>query len=92
MSNRNVALALQSALEAAERRKASRERSPCPWNSGTAHNGSPGLLTALRLQAPQAGEIVSFNIEDGVAVEYKEVVVEMAPFFGGHIIGDKKYA
>lgn len=44
------------------------------------------------LQAPQAGEIVSFECDDGTAVEYKEVIIEMAPFFGGHIIGDRKYA
>ena len=44
------------------------------------------------MQAPQAGEIVSFVIEEGNAVEYKEVIIEMAPFFGGHIIGDRKYA
>lgn len=50
------------------------------------------LGTYVPVEAPQAGEIVTFNIEEGVAVEYKEVVVEMAPFFGGHIIGDKKYA
>lgn len=50
------------------------------------------LGTYVPVEAPQAGEIISFNIEDGVAVEYKEVIVEMAPFFGGHIIGDKKYA
>lgn len=46
----------------------------------------------MALQAPQAGEIVSFVADDGNAVEYKEVIVEIAPFFGGHIIGDKKYA
>jgi biotin carboxyl carrier protein len=44
------------------------------------------------VQAPQAGEIITFNIEDGTAVEYKEVILEISPFFGGHIIGDKKYA
>lgn len=44
------------------------------------------------LQAPQAGEIVKFPVEEGKAVEYKEVIAEIAPFFGGHIIGDKKYA
>lgn len=47
--------------------------------------------TRSLVQAPQAGEIASFRIEDGKAVEYKEVIVEIAPFFGGHIIGDKKY-
>jgi biotin carboxyl carrier protein len=44
------------------------------------------------MQAPQAGEVVSFKLEDGDPVEYKQVVVELAPFFGGHIIGDSKYA
>jgi biotin carboxyl carrier protein len=44
------------------------------------------------LQAPQAGEITAYRAEDGDAVEYKETVVEIAPFFGGHIIGDSKYA
>ena len=39
-----------------------------------------------RLQAPQAGEIVKFMIADGAPVEYKEEVVEMAPFFGGQTI------
>lgn len=43
-------------------------------------------------QAPQAGEIASYKAEDGDAVEYGQSVVEIAPFFGGHIIGDSKYA
>lgn len=55
-------------------------------------NRTQGLRVRDWLQAPQAGEIVSFEIEDGRAVEYKDVIVEMAPFFGGHIIGDRKYA
>lgn len=50
------------------------------------------LGTYVPVEAPQAGEIVSFVVEEGKAVEYKEVIVEIAPFFGGHIIGDKKYA
>jgi hypothetical protein len=33
-------------------------------------------------QAPQAGEIVNFVAKDGSPVEYKQVVVEMAPYFG----------
>lgn len=44
------------------------------------------------LQTPQAGEVVKFVVEDGSPVEYQQLVVEIAPFFGGHIIGDKKYA
>ena len=43
-------------------------------------------------QAPQAGEITSFIKDEGQPVEYGEDVVELAPFFGGHIIGDSKYA
>lgn len=44
------------------------------------------------MQSPQAGEIVSFVVEDGKPVEYGEAVLELAPFFGGHIIGDRKFA
>ncbi len=43
-------------------------------------------------QAPQAGEAVHFLVEEGSPVEYGQVIVELAPFFGGHIIGDSKYA
>jgi hypothetical protein len=43
-------------------------------------------------QSPQAGEIVNFLLADGAPVEYLQEVVELAPFFGGHIIGDSKYA
>lgn len=43
------------------------------------------LLSAL--QAPQAGEVVCFKIDDGAPTMYNEVIVELAPFFGGHIIG-----
>jgi len=46
----------------------------------------PELLCS-QLQSPQAGEVVSFVVEDGKPVEYGEVVLELAPFFGGHIIG-----
>jgi hypothetical protein len=49
-------------------------------------------LLLLLLQAPQAGEITAYNSQEGDAVEYKQSVVEIAPFFGGHIIGDSKYA
>eukprot|EP00877_Chromochloris_zofingiensis_P002294 jgi/Chrzof1/12065/Cz06g20040.t1 len=50
------------------------------------------LGTFVPVEAPQAGEIVAFQVKDGEAVEYKQVLVELAPFFGGHIIGDRKYA
>jgi len=50
------------------------------------------LGTFVAVEAPQAGEIAAFRLEDGDPVEYQEVVVELAPFFGGHIIGDSKYA
>ena len=43
-------------------------------------------------QSPQAGEIATFLVDEGQPVEYGEDVVELAPFFGGHIIGDSKYA
>ena len=43
------------------------------------------------MQAPQAGEAVEFLIDEGQPVEFKEQVVSLAPFFGGHIIGDAKY-
>lgn len=46
----------------------------------------------LALQAPQAGEAVEFLIEEGKPVEFREEVVSLAPFFGGHIIGDAKYS
>lgn len=51
------------------------------------------LITVwFRMQAPQAGEAVEFLIEDGKPVEFREEVVSLAPFFGGHIIGDAKYS
>jgi biotin carboxyl carrier protein len=46
----------------------------------------------LPLQAPQAGEIVSFVANEGTAVEYNQEIIELMPFFGGHIIGDRKHA
>jgi biotin carboxyl carrier protein len=42
------------------------------------------------VEAPQAGEVAKFLLEDGAAVSFQEVCVEIAPFFGGHIIGDAK--
>lgn len=50
------------------------------------------LGTFVDVKAPQAGEITAYKAEDGDAVEYKEVVVELAPFFSGHIIGEAKHA
>ena len=50
------------------------------------------MLTACACQAPHAGEIANFLVDDGKSVEYKQELVEMYPFFGGHIIGDKKHA
>jgi biotin carboxyl carrier protein len=50
------------------------------------------LGTHWPVECPQAGEIVSFVVDDGEAVEYLQPVVEISPFFGGHIIGDSKYA
>ena len=49
-------------------------------------------LCCLCVQAPQAGEIVEFLVDEGDPVAYKMDVVSLAPFFGGHIIGDSKYA
>lgn len=50
------------------------------------------LGTHWPLEAPQAGEVVEFLVEEGSPVEYKQPVVVISPFFGGHIIGDKKHA
>lgn len=50
------------------------------------------LGTFVPVEAPQAGEAVEFLIEDGKPVEFREEVVSLAPFFGGHIIGDAKYS
>lgn len=44
------------------------------------------------LESPQAGEIARFVLDDGEPVEYGQTILELAPFFGGHIIGDSKYA
>eukprot|EP01024_Parvocaulis_polyphysoides_P011032 TRINITY_DN13889_c0_g1_i1.p1 TRINITY_DN13889_c0_g1~~TRINITY_DN13889_c0_g1_i1.p1 ORF type:complete len:263 (+),score=39.65 TRINITY_DN13889_c0_g1_i1:68-856(+) len=49
------------------------------------------LGTHIPVEAPQAGEVVMI-LEDGTPVEYLQSVAEIAPFFGGHIIGDRKYA
>ena len=43
-------------------------------------------------QVKQAGEIAVFLVDEGQSVEYKQPLAEMYPYFGGHIIGDKKHA
>eukprot|EP00882_Tetradesmus_deserticola_P005357 GHRQ01005637.1.p1 GENE.GHRQ01005637.1~~GHRQ01005637.1.p1 ORF type:complete len:237 (+),score=98.55 GHRQ01005637.1:264-974(+) len=50
------------------------------------------LGTFVEVKAPQAGEISAYRAEEGDPVEYNQSVVEIAPYFGGHIIGDSKYA
>lgn len=50
------------------------------------------LGTFWPIEAPQAGEIEGFVVEEGEPVEYGQTVVELVPFFGGHIIGDSKHA
>lgn len=50
------------------------------------------LGTYVPVLAPQPGEIVIFEVEDGAPVEYDQEVLEFLPYFGGHIIGDSKYA
>ena len=49
------------------------------------------LGTYVPVDAPQAGEVLSI-LEEGAPVEYQQEVVRLAPFFGGHIIGEAKYA
>jgi len=49
------------------------------------------LGTFVPVEAPQAGEVLAV-LGDGEAVEYQQEVVKLAPFFGGHIIGEAKYA
>lgn len=49
------------------------------------------LGTFVAVEAPQAGEVVQFLLQDGAPVEYKQEVIELAPFFGGHIVGNSKY-
>ncbi|KAG1675460.1 hypothetical protein FOA52_001759 [Chlamydomonas sp. UWO 241] len=50
------------------------------------------LGTHFPVEATQAGEVARFKIQDGEPCEYGQVLAELSPFFGGHIIGDKKYA
>lgn len=37
-----------------------------------------------------AGEIVELLVKEGEPVEYDQEILTLAPFFGGHIIGDSK--
>lgn len=50
------------------------------------------LGTFVPIKSPQAGELVAFLSGEGDPVEYRQPVAEIAPFFGGHIIGDSKHA
>ena len=50
------------------------------------------LGTFMPIEAPQAGELVAFLVDEGSPVEYRQPVAEIVPFFGGHIIGDSKHA
>jgi biotin carboxyl carrier protein len=50
------------------------------------------LGTFWPVESPQAGEIAGFVVEEGEPVEYGQEVIDILPFFGGHIIGDSKYA
>jgi biotin carboxyl carrier protein len=50
------------------------------------------LGTFVEVKSPQAGEVAKFRVDEGEAVEYGQIVLELAPFFGGHIIGDSKHA
>ena len=50
------------------------------------------LGTLHPVKAPQAGEVARFVVKDGEPVMYGQTIVELSPFFGGHIIGDSKHA
>lgn len=47
------------------------------------------LGTYWPIEAPQSGEIAAFLVEEGEPVEYHQAALELAPFFGDHIIGDR---
>ncbi|KAK9835295.1 hypothetical protein WJX84_009247 [Apatococcus fuscideae] len=49
------------------------------------------LGTFVPVESPQAGQIATFSCDEGESVEYKQSVIELAPFFGGHIIGESKW-
>eukprot|EP00775_Hariotina_reticulata_P011185 gene11185-11335_t len=40
------------------------------------------LGTFVEVKAPEAGEIAAYNAEEGDPVEYQQVLVQIAPFFG----------
>lgn len=48
------------------------------------------LGTFIPIETQQAGEIAIFLCEEGASVEYSQPLLEIAPYFGGHIIGDRK--
>jgi len=50
------------------------------------------LGTQTPIEATSAGEVARFLVEDGGPVDYTQALVEIRPFFGGHIIGDSKHA
>ena len=50
------------------------------------------LGTLHPIKAPQAGEVARFVVKDGEPVMYGQTILELSPFFGGHIIGDSKHA
>jgi hypothetical protein len=58
----------------------------------SASNAALALNTGPLPQCPIAGELVKVLLDDGQPVEYQQLVAEISPFFGGHIIGDSKYA
>ena len=37
------------------------------------------------MQAPLAGEIIAYLAEEGDPVEYRQELVEIAPYFGAHL-------
>ncbi len=72
-------------------------KAPVVEEGATVKKGQPlcyieQLGTFWPVESPQAGEVGAFLVDEGEAVEYLEEIVDMAPFFGGHIIGDSKYA
>lgn len=72
-------------------------KGPVVEEGATVKKGQPlcyieQLGTFWPVESPQAGEVGAFLVDEGEAVEYLEEIVDIAPFFGGHIIGDSKYA
>ena len=50
------------------------------------------LGTYHPVEAPQTGEVARFVVEEGGAVQFGDSILQLSPFFGGHIIGDSKHA